>query len=396
MPATVSPSRERRRFWLSAIQVHIEQLRLHQFRNYEQCTLDFPPGLVLLVGPNASGKTNLLEAIHVLCNGVSHRTLHDRDLCRWGNDAFAVAGDLRHGDRVHTCRITYESGKKQVMIDGVAVKRRTALWDVAATVMFSPEDLEIVKGAPALRRRLFDRLTAIRQRRHVHDVLAFRQVLQQRNQLLREIAQRRQSRNLADLFDEQYCRYAALIIRRRLATLAEIEPRVNAHLKRLSSGKETLRMQYLSGEQVLDAAITHDPEAMQAWCLKRLQSQQDEEIRRGRSLWGPQRDDVRMLLNDRDTRHFASQGQQRSLVLALRYAELELLQTSQHMQPVLLLDDVLSELDATRIDVLLATAAEQEQAFITATEAAAGRLIAERRVAALFRIENGRVEARTP
>ncbi|HEY8449233.1 MAG TPA: DNA replication/repair protein RecF [Bacillota bacterium] len=372
--------------------VRLTQLVLKTFRNYERCELEFPPGLVWIVGPNASGKTNLLEAIHFACTATSPRTRSDAELVRWGCDGFAIDAFVAVGARRHHIAVRFGGGRgKEVRLDGVPVARRSQLLEITGAVCFEPDDLDLVKGSPGGRRRLIDRLGCYGDRVYAADLVEFAQLLEQRNHLLRDVRARRTAADLAGLFDDQYLECVARLRARRLRTLMQLEPLLQAGLNALG-GREPLSLRYLEDghEEHPLRDETLSPEYWVERGRARLQSLAGEERQRGQTLWGPQRDDVRFLLDGRDARAFASQGQQRSLVLAVKHAEIELLERALGSTPLLLLDDVFSELDGARSAALWQRVLGQEQVFVTSTDAAGPPAGAE--PAAVYRVRSGRVE----
>lgn len=352
--------------------MYLEELRLYAFRNYGRLDVQFPAGIVLLAGPNAAGKTNLLEAVHLLCTGTSHRGARDADMAAWGTGFYAVHGSVRRAGHAVSLSVRYDpAAGKQIRVLDAPLRRRAELLDHAAAVAFAPDDLRLVKGEPGQRRRYLDRLAALLDRRHAADLGDLRGVLEQRNQLLRDVRARRTSRDLAELFDEPYLDLAARILARRVAVLRRALPAAAAALAALAGGREQLTAAYLEGGTRSDELPGLPPEADQPpyWAERgraALATLARDELDRGVTLWGPHRDDVGLYIDGRDSRVHASQGQQRSLVLALKHAELAVAGAALGTPPLLLLDDVLSELDPTRSAALLRLARDAEQAFVTA------------------------------
>ncbi|HEX6989817.1 MAG TPA: DNA replication and repair protein RecF [Bacillota bacterium] len=383
--------------------MYLEALRLHAFRNYGELHAAFPPGLVLLTGPNAAGKTNLLEAVHLLCTGFSHRGARDVDMAAWGGSHYAVHGMVRSNGQPVDLVVRFDSTEgKRVSALGTTLRRRADLMDYASAVAFSPDDLRLVKGEPAHRRRYLDRLAALLDRRHAADLAEFRGVLEQRNQLLRDLRARRTGRSLAGLFDEPYLALAARVLARRVAALGRALPAAASALAGLTGGRERLTVLYLEGGD-----HPHDPLSPGAaadrsdFWLERgraaLESRAREEQERALTLWGPHRDDVAFRIDGRDVRVHASQGQQRSVVLALKRAEFQITGQALGVPPLLLLDDVLSELDPERSAALLGLALEADQALVTAAVDASTDLGPWRdAAAAVYTVAGGRLAGGPP
>lgn len=375
--------------------MRLKQLDLQQFRNYESCHVELSAGLNLIVGPNGSGKTNLLEAAYMACTATSFRTGRDSEIVRWSAGGYTLRGVTEGPDGRHTVTVSYKSGAgKNVQVDGITVSRRSDLLAIAGAVVFAPDDLTLVKGPPVGRRRFIDRLAVYTDRRHASDLADLRILLQQRNSLLYELRAKKTSPTLAGLFDEQFAAVSSRIRLRRFKVLAALLPVLAERLKFIG-GNEEVGICYLeNGKREYNLS---QPAALelQFWTDRseeNLNRWSSEERQRGATLWGPQRDDVLLSLNGRDARQFASQGQQRTLVLALKYAELIFLQRALGSPPVLLLDDVLSELDAVRSRALLELVTEHEQTLLTATDAALTAFGSNKLPAAYFRVSSGKVK----
>ncbi|ADU50128.1 DNA replication and repair protein RecF [Thermaerobacter marianensis DSM 12885] len=365
----------------------IRRVVLRQFRSYERATLELEPGLTLLVGPNGIGKTNLLEAIHFAATGRSPRTSRDADLIRNGEPVCYVRvewDDPVAGRRAVEMAYHREQGKA-LRLDGRKRRRVADLHGALPVVYFAPESLALVKAGPAARRDYLDRLLVQVVPGYgplLHD---YQRVLAQRNQLLREIRAGRAAASLLAIWDEPLLRHGTALRRHRQALLDELAPLVAAAAARVEAGGAVgpgeVKLGYLAGDGPGDAAHepgreepsgapeeAGDPGQRAAGVPPSLAAWHREEIARGTTLWGPQRDDFAILLDGRDARAFASQGQQRALALALTLAEVHLIHRRLGRWPVLLLDDVLSELDARRRRHLLETVAGLPQVIVTATD----------------------------
>lgn len=380
----------------------LQQLKLVAFRNYAACKLQLPSGLIMFVGRNAAGKTNLLEAIGLLCNGVSHRGAKDRELVQWGKTGYLVKGTVQQRQAA-TIAVKYEPETgKQVTVHGTPLERRSDLLEYATAVIFTPDDLSLIKGEPGLRRRFIDRVASIINRRHIADWIELRSLLMQRNQLLRDVKYGRSSTALVDLFDEQFIHLSARIISGRVAALRQVIDHAREFLGSLTGGSEQLSGTYQqvvisSGDRDVDSdSAEYDQGQAQYWMRKAravLEAIRAEELQRGQTLWGPQRDDVMFTIGGRAARNYASQGQQRSIVLALKHAESAITAATIGTPPILLLDDVFSELDEGRSRALLSLACAHEQTIVTAADdggqSAPWRSFAN----AIYYVHNGSVQA---
>ena len=326
--------------------------------------LDSPRLLVL--GQNGEGKSNLLEAVEILGSLRSHRCSNDRDLIQRG----AKSGFLRaqagfDGDDELVLELRREGGRR-AQRNGKLLERQLDLLGPLRCVGFSALDLELVRGEPALRRSWLDRV--VLQLEPVYGELLSRygRLLKQRTQLLR-----RQlggplggQAEMLDVFDQQLAAIGVRLHRRRYRMLRRLEPLAAPWQAKLSGGREQLQLRYLPGSELVE------PEQESVWqasLLAQLQMQRDQEFRLGFCTVGPQRDDVVLLLGGEPARRLGSAGQQRTLVLALKLAELELVKQFSGCAPILLLDDVLAELDPNRQQLLLEAIGEGHQCLVSAT-----------------------------
>lgn len=343
--------------------MRLQQLRLHQFRSYEQLTLMPPPGITILIGENGAGKTNLLEAIHLCCLGRSHRTSNDRDMIRLGSTTCAVHARVQRAvvrDEVGVRLFAPQGERKVVFVNGKTVSRMGELMGHMTCVMFSPEDLDLVKGAPKGRRIFLDMLLAQSQAAYFYALQQYNAVLRQRNALLKEIARNRADPKLLDIWDEQLAKSAApIVIQRRDAAgaISELATGHYAYIAGRTKERFFLRYQGLLMDS-LDPAKD---------LLLRLNASREDDIRRQTTTAGPHRDDLQLMLSGNDMRAFASQGQARTAALAMRLAQIDILTRAHQETPLLLLDDVMSELDAGRQSRLLVRL-DRMQTLITCTE----------------------------
>ena len=339
--------------------MRIERLRLRSFRNYEQADVRPAPGVTVLYGENAQGKTNLMEAVHLCCVGRSHRTSRDRELVRWGESEAYVQADVRRLDgprQIGVALFPSETKKKKITINGEPVKRIGELMGQVNAVLFSPEDLRLVKDGPDGRRRFLDMEISQLQPAYFYALQRYARALNQRNGLLREL-QGRSDGALASTIEEWDALLAqtgAAVLARRKAYLARLDEKAREIHRDLSGGRETLTLR--------DAGCDGDEQGL----LMLLRAARGEDCRRGFTSVGPHRDDYKIIINGRDARAFASQGQQRTAALSLKLAEIEVMRDETREAPILLLDDVMSELDVSRRRMLLSRIGDV-QTLITCT-----------------------------
>lgn len=341
--------------------MNITSIRLHQYRNYKQENISFPKSIVLLYGKNGQGKTNLLEALYVGGIGKSYRGIADADLIQWDcNDASIIINFVRNGVEQQVKVILSKVAKKELWINETKVPQRE-LVGTLNEVLFSPEDLQLIKGSPALRRRFLDMEISQVNPTYYRELLQYNRAISQRNLLLRKM--KYEGSFSIEEWDHQIASFAASIVEKRLAALHKIGFLSGVIHRRLTDGEENLTISYV---QPYDKQknIVHNA----AWYYEQLQQHLAEDIQRMATSIGPHRDDLSFFVNGSDLKKYGSQGQQRTAVLALKLSELEYVKSEIGEYPVLLLDDVMSELDEARRNALLEFVRNRIQTFITTTE----------------------------
>ena len=337
----------------------ISQLQLTNFRNYARLALQPDAGLCVLTGDNAAGKTNILEAIFLCALGRSHRTTRDAELVREAQQSGAVSRTLqtRGGTRTISCRLM-AGERKRLIIDGAPLSRSGELLGCLNVVMFAPEDLLLVKGGPGERRRFLDMEISQLKPAYYYTLQQYNAALKQRNALLKDEACL--SAGLMEPWDEQLSRLGAAITVERAEFLSQLAALASETHLRLSGNRETLLVAYQPN--LPDVA----PDRLAAAMRERLFDSAERDVYRGSTSVGPHRDDVALVLDGSDVRVYGSQGQQRTVVLSLKLSVLETMKRLRGETPVLLLDDVFSELDRRRQRLLL-EAVQGCQTFITST-----------------------------
>ncbi|AHF08715.1 MULTISPECIES: DNA replication/repair protein RecF [Dehalobacter] len=343
--------------------MYIKELYLVNFRNYQEQKIDFQPGINLLMGSNGQGKTNILEGIGYLISGKSAHCKSENDLIRWGEKNFYLSGSFLVSERLFMLEGYYETGKKVMKINQLACKRLSDYVGTVNGVSFYPDDLNIVKKGPNERRRFIDLLIAQIRPTHFALLNAYLRAVHQKNILLKNERNINLLRIQLQAWNEQICEIGSKIIINR----SEFTDKLNTHCRKIFqsifSDEDHLDIVYQAlGKKDLEQALQSFPEI--------LEKKMIQEIERKAVLFGPHRDEIIIYLNGNDTRIFASQGQQRSLVLSLKLAEMEIIRNEKDEYPILLLDDVLSELDEYRRDYLIEYINTlQKQTIITMTGA---------------------------
>ena len=344
----------------------LTSVSLSGFRGYAALAATFGPGAHLVWGPNAAGKTSLLEALVVCARGSSHRTLADTELIRW--DAPFARVDTRRELQgldpldldVTLVREGPAGGRKRIRVNGVP-RRATALAGLLRVVVFAPEEMLLIVGPPSLRRGMLDVLAAQRSPAHPADLAAYGRILAQRNALLRAIREGQAGRDQLPPWDARLVDAGATVLDARQRALGELAaPLLAAHAE-IAADEGHLAITYESNLAPASGETHHDALA------RRLAETAEKEGWNGVTLVGPHRDDVAFRLDGRNLATFASRGQQRTAILALKLAELDLLTAHDGRAPLLLLDDVFSELDPARRSHLVRRIAGLPQAFVTTT-----------------------------
>jgi DNA replication and repair protein RecF len=347
----------------------LRALTLRDFRGYVSLDATFGPGPQLIVGPNAAGKTSLLEALVVLAWGRSHRTTADAELIRWGADVGRIEGragadGVEDADVIEVGLVRSASaGRKRIRVNGLA-RRASGLSSSFRTVLFAPEEMLLVVGSPGLRRATVDQLAGQRFPAYGAQLGTYGRALQQRNSLLRAIREEEADRAQLRYWDEPLLDAGAAVVADRLRVLDELaEPIAAAHAEIApdEAARSRLLVRYATN------APAGPGESTRAALARRLAETADKEVWNGATLVGPHRDDLVFEIDGRDLAAFASRGQQRTAILALKLAELDLLTALDGRPPLLLLDDVFSELDPDRRAHLVRRIAALPQALITTT-----------------------------
>ncbi|MPM31312.1 DNA replication and repair protein RecF [bioreactor metagenome] len=339
--------------------MRVTGLRLVNFRNYPSLSLRPDAGLCVLTGENAAGKTNVLEALFLCSLGRSHRTVRDSEMVRKGEPAGSVAVDMdtRSGPRRIECKL-FSGDRKKMFIDGAPLSRSGELLGCLNVVMFAPEDLALIKDGPGERRRFLDMAISQLRPSYYYTLQQYNAALKQRNALLKE--PEGLDYDALECWDEQLSVLGAAIVLARAELVEHMGAIAAEQHETLSDGAETLVAAYEPNVE------PSDRESLAKTLRLALADTAERDVYRGSTSVGPHRDDLKLVINGSDVRVYGSQGQQRTTVLSLKLAQLEILRAEKEDSPVLLLDDVFSELDRNRQKMLL-IAAQDCQTFLTCT-----------------------------
>ncbi len=332
----------------------IESVRLKNFRNYESLKLKFDSGTNLFYGENAQGKTNILEALYLCGTTKSHKGSKDRELIRFEEEESHIRMKIVRGGVSYKIDMHLKKNRtKGIAINGVPIRKASELFGIGNFIFFSPEDLNIIKNGPSERRRFVDMELCQLNKLYMHNLVNYNRIVAQRNKLLKDMIFHPEYTDMLDVWDEQMVQYGSKIIDDRRRFIDRLNGILREIHLRLSGGREELGIAY-------EADVS--PEDFSA----QLSRNRERDLRMKLTSTGPHRDDLCFQIGDLDIRKFGSQGQQRTAALSLKLSEIELVKQEIHDTPVLLLDDVLSELDSRRQHYLLENI-HDIQTFITCT-----------------------------
>lgn len=341
--------------------LQLKELSLKNYRNYVKLELKFNSNLIIFLGKNAQGKTNILESIFLSCTGRSHRTPKDKELILWDREEASVKMlcSKREGDSLIEIFL-YSKERKKIHINGMPAQRLGELMGHLNSVLFSPEDLKLVKGGPGERRRFMDMEISQIKPRYFYSLQQYNRILNQRNNLLKEIQQDDSLRKTLSVWNEQLAKVSAYIMLQRKKFIDSIYKISKQIHREISVTDEDLEVRYKPSISF----DTENPDEIIETYIKALEKSEEEDIRRGSTSRGCHRDDLLININGVDVRTFGSQGQQRTTVLSLKLSEIELMYKETGEYPILLLDDVMSELDRFRQKMLLSYL-DRVQTFMT-------------------------------
>lgn len=321
--------------------MYVESLSLNKYRNYDALSMTFDKNINILYGDNAQGKTNILESIYMASTTKSHRGSKDREIIKLGEEESHIRLCIKKSDISHRIDMHLRKNKnKGVAIDGVTIRRTTELFGLLNVIFFSPEDLSIIKNGPAERRRFLDLELCQLSRLYYQNLSSYYKILNQRNNLLKQIVYNKSLLDTIDVWDMQLVDYGKKVIKERQNFITMLNELIQEIHSNLTSGKEQLEIVY-------DKDIGMD-EFEQA-----LKNKISVDLNYTSTQTGPHRDDMILLINGMDARKYGSQGQQRTVALSLKIAEIRLVKNIINDNPILLLDDVMSELDSKRRSALM-------------------------------------------
>lgn len=354
---------------------------MKNFRNYEEETVSLNEKVNIVYGKNAQGKTNLLESIFLCSTGRSHRTSKDYELIKEGQHSYSVKIEGVRDDIPFNIGIYFEKdGRKNITINNLKVKKLGELMGVLNTVIFSPEDLQIIKRGPGERRRFLDILISQTHPAYFYKLQTYMRVVKQKNALLRKYEIKGAKEDVLDIFNIKQAQIGAEIILEREKFINDIKDKLKENHAKLTKNKEEIKIKYIASA----GKKCNSEEEF----LKFLKNNKKKEIRNGSCMYGPHRDDLEFYINGSDLKAYGSQGQQRTAVLSLKLTEIDIILEMTGYSPVLLLDDVMSELDISRKRYLLENI-KTRQTIITGTEKRT--YAAFENISSFFNVVNGTI-----
>lgn len=319
----------------------VKSLELNHFRNYTNLEIDFEAGTNILYGDNAQGKTNILEAIYLSGTTKSHKGSKDKEMIQFGEDESHIRIFIKKQEKQFQIDMHLKKNRtKGIAIDQIPIKKASELFGILNIVFFSPEDLNIIKNGPAERRRFMDLELCQLDKIYLSELAKYNKILNQRNKLLKDIYFRPDVKDTLPIWDMQLLEYGQKIIKSRRKFVSELNEIVTQIHSKISGGREEM-------------ILTYEPNVTEDLLEQELIRVQEKDLKLGQTTVGPHRDDMSFTIHGVDIRKFGSQGQQRTSALSLKLSEIELVKKVIKDTPVLLLDDVLSELDSNRQNYLL-------------------------------------------
>ena len=315
--------------------MYINKIKLQNFRNYNEQEINLNKSINVFYGDNAQGKTNILEAIFLCTFGKSFRTNKEKELIKLGKDNANVIIEYEKKDRDGKISISI-SDKKQILVNGIKIKKLSELLGNINIVIFTPDDINILKGGPALRRRFLDMMIGQLKPNYVYTLNMYIKTLEQRNNYLRQIKEENKPENLLDIWDEKLIEYADIIYKYRKEFIDKIKKKINIIHKKITDEKEEINIQYIS-----------NCESKEVYS-ELLKQRKKLDIIKGFTTKGIHRDDFEIYINNKELSIYGSQGQNRTAILSLKLSELQVIYDEIEEEPILLLDDFMSELDINR------------------------------------------------
>ncbi|MBO0460336.1 MULTISPECIES: DNA replication/repair protein RecF [Enterococcus] len=345
--------------------MRLNKLHLKNYRNYQELQIDFSKNLVIFLGENAQGKTNLLESIYVLAMTRSHRTNSEQELIGWNDEQSMIQGEITRGTSKIPLEIQLSKKGRKTKINHIEQKKLSSYVGQLNVILFAPEDLSLVKGSPQIRRKFLDMELGQINPIYLYDLVQYQAILKQRNQYLKQLNEKKQTDLLyLDILSEQLAEFGSKVLKARAQFIKRLEYWANSLHQQITHQREQLAIEYVTSLSSLDTLTVQE---IQSQFLTLLEQNKKKDLFRGTTTVGPHRDDLSFFVNEKNVQNFGSQGQQRTTALSVKLAEIDLIKEETGEYPILLLDDVMSELDDQRQLHLLETIEGKVQTFLTTT-----------------------------
>ena len=345
--------------------MRLNKLYLKNYRNYQELKITFTKNLVIFLVENAQGKTNLLESIYVLAMTRSHRTSSEQELIGWQGEQALIQGEVTKGTSKIPLEILLSKKGRKTKINHIEQKKLSSYVGQLNVILFAPEDLSLVKGSPQIRRKFLDMELGQINPIYLYDLVQYQGILKQRNQYLKQLNEKKQTDLLyLDILSEQLAEFGSKVLKARAQFVRRLEFWANTLHQQITHQKEQLEIEYVTSFSSLS---TQTQEEIQTQFLELLNQNKKKDMFRGTTTIGPHRDDLSFFVNQKNVQTYGSQGQQRTTALSVKLAEIDLIKEETGEYPILLLDDVMSELDDNRQLHLLETIEGKVQTFLTTT-----------------------------
>lgn len=349
--------------------MYIDWLKISHIRNLEECRLEFPRGLILFYGHNAQGKTNILESLYLLSHARSFRGGRNEHIIRFEEEWGAVEGSILKGDQEDVVRIVLQRSKRYAFINGKRCTRLSELAGYVHFVTFTIDELAILRGVPGQRRQFIDKIVFNLFPSYMGQLREYNRVLKQRNVLLQSIRSGENTTEQLDTWTHYLIEYGAEILHRRLKAIDEINRMLSDQYSRFTGIEEIVKICYIPtsyDKHVLSSELS-SRETIKELYEQKIMRLRRQEIERGYTLAGPHRDDFSVLIGGHDCYYYGSQGELRSVLIAIKMVEISLFEEKRRDSPIVLLDDILSELDSRRSQELLSGIDRNKQTFLSLT-----------------------------
>lgn len=364
--------------------MYIEKAEIKNFRNYSGETVELSPFVNVFCGENAQGKTNFIEAVYVAAMGKSFKTVPEQNLIKFGEKQAEINVEF-FGYNNSKNKLSAEIGSRKILkFNGLTCEKRSEYIGNLNVILFTPQEISVVRGAPSERRRFIDSCCGLLDKKYVFALYNYTKIVENKNRLLKSIQENPSLSSTLFVWNEKLCEYGTQIIKKRFETVEALKEKSVLIYEKLSGGREMLNFSYIScgGEKNFTEKEIYEN------LMSQIEHKQEEEIKEGCCLTGPHRDDIYFYIDKKKVKDFGSQGQQRSVVLALKLAQMQLFYDKLGEYPVLLLDDVKSELDLSRRSYLYSEI-KDKQVIITCTDA---ETLFEHENAAFFEVKDGRIK----